>query len=383
MRLLVDARVGWGHGIGRVIGNTVPLIALDQPNWRIDVLVEPRDVGVARAAFAAAENITVFPCDIRGFSLAEQTRLQGHAAGYDLTWFTNYWVPLRWRTPFVATVHDMLHLLPDLLPASLPKRVLARRTFAKVQRDARAVMFVSRFTQREFARMVGTPAHGVAIPLGGDHLDYPLVRAVRDRTRRLIVVAASKKHKNFALLLDAWRYAHVPDHWRLTIVSPSDAMFRSSIDLDALAAAATSGTGTQIEVRRGIGNAELAALYGDSAILLMPSRYEGFGLPLLEGLRAGTLCVSAAAGAMVEVAQGAFVSFVNAADRVGWTTAIEQTCALVDDGAIDLDALAAHNAAHAARFCWADTAREIAATLRSAAQGNTGGAAPPPEGTTS
>lgn len=382
MRLLIDARIGWPHGIGRVISNTVPLIALAHPDWRIDALVGPEDLDIARAAFAAAPNVTVVPCDIDGFSMAEQTRLECHAAGHDLTWFTNYWVPLRWRTPFVATVHDMLHLMPELLPGSRVKRLLSQRTFAKVRRDARAVIFVSRFTQQEFTRMVGPPAHGVAIPLGGDHLDYPPLRRLIDRTRRLIVVAQAKKHKNFALLLESWQRARIADHWRLTIVTPDDAMLRSSIDLNALAEAGGAQRVGRVEVRRGITNAELSALYGDSAILLMPSRYEGFGLPLLEGMRAGALCVSSSAGAMVEVAQGAFVSFVNATDGVGWTAAIEGACRLVDNAQIDLDALVAHNAAHAAGFRWRDTAQAIAATLQAAA-GGTIAAETRPDGATS
>ena len=369
MRLLIDARIGWPHGIGRVISNTVPLIALAHPDWQIDALVGPDDLDIARAAFAIAPNVTVVSCEIHGFSMAEQTRLERHAAGHDLTWFTNYWVPLRWRTPFVATVHDMLHLMPELLPASRVKRLLSQRTFAKVRRDARTVIFVSRFTQQEFTRMVGAPAHGVAIPLGGDHLDYPPPRRLGDRTRRLIVVAQPKKHKNFALLLQAWQRAQIADHWRLTIVTPDDAMLRSSIDLDALAGAGGARQAGRIEVRRGIDNAELSALYGDSAILLMPSRYEGFGLPLLEGMRAGALCVSSNAGAMVEVAQGAFVSFVNATDGTGWTAAIERACRMIDDAQLDLDTLVAHNAAHAAGFRWRDTARAIAATLQAAAGG--------------
>jgi glycosyltransferase involved in cell wall biosynthesis len=363
VRLLVDARVGWGHGIGRVIANTLPRVAALRPDWQVSALVEPADVAQAQAAFAAADTVRVVPCPVRPFSLAEQVRLAPFARGHDLTWFTNYWVPLAWRGPFVATVHDLLHLLPDLLPASAAKRQLARRTFAKVRRDARAVAFVSRFSEREFARLVGAPRRGVAIPLGGDHLRYPAPRPVRDRTRRLLVVAASKQHKNFALLMDAWRHAAVPAHWTLTVVTPDDARFRSAIDLDAVA----GGTG-RVEIRRGVGNDELAALYGDSAILLMPSRYEGFGLPLLEGMLAGALPVCSAAGAMVEVAGGALVPFVNADDRPGWSAAIAAACAMVDAPGTgpDPDALVAHNRAQAARFRWDDTAQAYAALLQAA-----------------
>lgn len=359
MRLLVDARVGWGHGIGRVIANTVPRIAASRPDWRIGVLVDPADVETARAAFSGHANLAIVPCPVVPFSLAEQVQLARYARSYDLTWFTNYWVPLGWRGRFVATVHDMLHLIPEYFPASRAKRLLSVRTFTKLRRDAAAIMFVSRFTEHAFSQMIGAPRRGVAIPLGGDHLDYGGRIPVAQRSRRLLVVAASKKHKNFALLLKAWQSAKVADHWTLTIVSP-EAMFRSSIDLDALAG------GGRVEIRRGISNNELARLYGDSAILLMPSLYEGFGLPLLEGMLAGALCVSSNAGAMVEVAQGAFVPMVNGFDQAGWTRAIEQNCAMIDDGNPDLEPLIAHNVAYARHFRWARTTDAIVELLETA-----------------
>lgn len=362
MRLLIDARVGWGHGIGRVIANTVPRIAALRPDWQIGVLVSPEAEGAASAAFVGQPNINLVSCPVPPFSMAEQMQLERYAKNYDLTWFTNYWVPLGWRGRFVATVHDMLHLIPEYFPASRAKRMLSRRTFTKVRRDAAAVMFVSRFTQQVFSQMIGKPGCGVAIPLGGDHLDYGVRVPVTQRSRRLLVVAASKKHKNFALLLEAWRCAKVADHWTLTIVSP-DAMFRSSVDLDGLA-----GSGGRIEIQRGISNEALARLYGDSAILLMPSLYEGFGLPLLEGMLAGALCISSNAGAMVEVAQGAFVPMVNGFDQAGWTQAIEQNCGMVDSGEPDLEPLIRHNVVCAQRFAWDRTTSETVALLEAAAR---------------
>jgi glycosyltransferase involved in cell wall biosynthesis len=361
LKLLVDARVGWGYGIGRVIANTVPRISGLRPEWRIDVLVPPADTAAARGAFRSAANVTVVECPVAPFSLGEQVRLNRYAAGYDLTWFTNYWVPLGWQGPFVVTVHDMLHLIPDLFPTTRTKRALSRRTLTKVRRDARAVMFVSRFTEHAFGQMVGRPSNGVTIQLGGDHLSYGELRPVRDRSRRLLTVAAAKKHKNFQLLFDAWRAADVPDHWTLTVITP-DKLLKSSVDVAQLA-----GEGGQIDIRRGVSDEALTGLYADSAVLLMPSLYEGFGLPLLEGMLSGALCVSSAAGAMVEVAEGAFVQFVNGIDRAGWTNAIEEACAVVDDDRIDLDTIARHNAAHAQRFTWDVTSSGIVRVIEETA----------------
>ena len=360
MKLLVDARTGWGHGIGRLIVNTIPRVARSQPTWQVDVLVLPKDQAAARDAFGGVTNLAVVECDIEPFSLGEQTRLSRYARDYTLTWFTNYWVPLGWSGAFVVTVHDMLHLIPDLFPTSVAKRLLSRRTFSKIRREARAIMFVSRFTEEAFTRLVGRPRHGVTVQLGGDHLEYGPLLPVRARSRRLLVVAAAKQHKNFDLLFTAWQAAQVASHWTLTVISPGSFM-RSSVDLDGM------GQGARVEIRRGVSNEALAALYADSAVLLMPSLYEGFGLPLLEGMLAGALCVSSNAGAMVEVAEGAFVQFVNGTDRVGWTHAIESICAMIDTGTVDLEIIAGHNIACARRFRWDTTADGVTAAIEHAA----------------
>lgn len=360
MRLLVDARLGWGHGIGRVITNTVPRVAMLKPGWQLDVLVHPDNFEEASVALGGVGNLGLIPCPLRPFSLGEQIGLMRYGNGYDLTWFTNYWVPLGWKSPFVATVHDMLHLVPEFFPASRLKRLLSQQTFAKLRRDARAVVFVSRFSQDTFEQMIGKPKRGVTIPLGGDHLDYGEIVPIAKRSRRLLVVAASKKHKNFELLLESWNRANVADHWFLTIVTP-DAMFRSSVDLSAIAEGAR-----QTEILRGVSNVALAELYGDTTVLLMPSLYEGFGLPLLEGMLAGALCVSSSAPAMVEVAQSAFLSFVNGRDRLGWSESIEQVCAAIDRNDLDLDTIQKHNLQCAQRFRWEHTARETAALLEGA-----------------
>ncbi len=361
MKLLVDARVGWGHGIGRVIANTVPRVARLRPTWQFDALVSEDKLEAAQAAFAGTDNLRAVSCPVAPFSLGEQTSLPRYARGYDLTWFTNYWVPLAWRGRFVVTVHDMLHLLPEFTPASPLKRILARQTFGKARRAARAVMFISRYTEQVFREMVGDPRHGETVTLGGDHLNYDLRKPVSQRSRRLLVVAASKKHKNFALLFEAWHRAQVGRDWTLTVISPRELLL-NAVDIGELA-----GQDDRIDIRRSVSNEELAGLYADTAILLMPSLYEGFGLPLLEGMLAGALCISSNAGSMVEVAQGAFVQFVNGNDLVGWVAAIEEACATIDRGELDLSLMLQHNSEHAARFSWDRTAHQIAAVLDNAA----------------
>lgn len=360
-KLLVDARLGWGSGIGRYIENMIPRVAALLPETALDVLVTDAHAQRATACFAQAGNVRIVSTSIQPFSAAEQVGLTRYARGCDLTWFTNYWVPFTWQGRFTVTVYDVLHLLPNLFPASLPKRWASRRAFTKVCRQAEAAFFISRFTRDEFHRTVGRPGNGIVTQLGADHLlpDHLLPNgALPTKDKRLLVVATFKKHKNFITVLDAWKQAHVADYWRLTIVAPGGKL-RSSVDMDAMTVGMRG-----VDVRRGVSDAELRDLYARTAILLAPSLYEGFGLPLLEAFAAGAYAVSSTAGSLVEIAEGADAALVNGLDVDGWIAAIERACARLDDGRIDAHAVARHNMAHAATFRWDDTARTTAATLR-------------------
>jgi glycosyltransferase involved in cell wall biosynthesis len=256
-----------------------------------------------------------------------------------------------------VTVHDVIHLLPDLFPAPRVKRLASHYTFAKIRRQADLVLFDSRFTRDEFHRLVGRPENGIVVQLGGDHMNRgrsPIVA----KEKSLLVVAAFKKHKNFATVLDAWRRAQVAGHWRLTIIAP-DEKLRSSVDVEAMTAGIHG-----VDLRRSVSDAELHDIYGRTAILLAPSLYEGFGLPLLEAFSAGAFAISSTAGSLVEIADGAEAAMVNGSDIDGWVAAIERTCARFDDHDFDALGIARRNMAHAASFRWSDTASGTAAALR-------------------
>jgi glycosyltransferase involved in cell wall biosynthesis len=352
--ILIDARLGWGSGIGRYVVNTIPLVARLLPHVKFDLLVGADDLASANAVAARAPNVHPIVSPLRAFSLGEQLRFPKVARGYDLVWFTNYWVPLAFRGRYYAMVHDMLHLERDLFPASLPKRLLSYLTFRHVAKSAAAISFLSRFSQREFERRFESKAQMVVASCGMDHADWQMFDPEQPpkKERRLLVVAAAKKHKNFRIAVDAFLRAKIGPEWRLTIVTPNDKL-RSSINLHEFVE-----SGSRVDFRQGLTNAELRDLYGSTAILLMPSLYEGFGLPLAEGLQAGAICISSTAASLVEVGQGADISFCNADDLDGWVAAIEAECSRFDKGEID-HVITSRNMRHAAEFTWAEVAQKI------------------------
>jgi glycosyltransferase involved in cell wall biosynthesis len=360
-RILIDARLPWGSGIGRYVQNILPPVARRMSSDTFTLAVFRADEARARAATALCQNVTVKAVPIAPFSLSEQLSLEPLARNHDLTWFTNYWVPLRWRGRFVATVHDLIHVDPQF-PASAFKRALARLTFRKVQRHAAQVIFVSRFSATTFVRTFGAPANFSIVHHGIDHGGSAFERPTeRARTRMALVVGAFKAHKNLAMLLRAWQKADLHD-WELTLVAPSDPVL-SSVDISAAAERTP-----RVRVLRGIDDAALADLYTECGFVLVPSRYEGFGLPLLEAMSAGAPVVASTAPALVEVASGALLPFVDPADGEGWVQAIRSMAHTCGPSNAWQQMISERNRAVARSFTWERAADATAGVLRAALQ---------------
>jgi glycosyltransferase involved in cell wall biosynthesis len=100
-------------------------------------------------------------------------------------------------------------------------------------------------------------------------------------------------------------------------------------------------------------NEELVALYNAAALLVLPSFYEGFGLPVLEAMACGTPVVCSERGSLPEIAGGA-VLLVNPDDLDGLASTIERT--LRDE--LLRAQLRSRGFANVARFSWEKTARE-------------------------
>jgi alpha-1,3-rhamnosyl/mannosyltransferase len=68
-------------------------------------------------------------------------------------------------------------------------------------------------------------------------------------------------------------------------------------------------------------DAQLVTLYRDAVALVYPSRYEGFGLPVLEAMACGTPVIASRAASMPEVLGDAGV-LLDPDDEPGWAEAI-------------------------------------------------------------
>jgi glycosyltransferase involved in cell wall biosynthesis len=243
----------------------------------------------------------------------------------------------------VVVIHDVAPLREPRWYSAAYARY-QRAILPALARRARLVITVSEFSRGEIVDTLGVPAERVrVVPNGVDERFSPAVdpepaRAAYALERRYVLLVGTRiARKNLAALAAAAR--------RL-----------SERGVELVAAGSGRGymqaeTGLEVRALGYVPEELLPSLYRGAAALAMPSLYEGFGLPCIEAMAAGTPVVASDRGALPEVCGDAAL-LVDPADGSALADAL---LAAVED-----DALAARltraGTERAATFTWGRTA---------------------------
>ena len=201
---------------------------------------------------------------------------------------TQHALPLRPPCPCVVTVHDVsFERDPGLM--SRKDRLVFRRAVPRAVRGAERVLTVSERTKGDLVELYGVPSARVVVTPNG--VDPVFAPGPGDRSY-VLSVGAIQARKNQLAALGAASAAGLP----LVVAGP---------EKDAALAAQLRAHGARLEGYVDV--ARLAELYRGAACLVQSSRYEGFGLPVLEAMASGTPVVTVPDPALVEVAGGAAV----------------------------------------------------------------------------
>ena len=334
LRLLSAGRITVNRGMGRFTQQQLrEVLCLGARHEYVLLLPADHDPNLLLPEIARAPNVTrvELPRELsaprRGDAprdvLRQAARLSRLLAeiGLDLYHATTPFLaagPPFWRCDscaLVATHYDLIPLVyPDRYfgPESLAEREAYVRT-ARALRDAERLIAISEFVRGEAALRLGIArdridvAHPIADPCFRVLASGETESRLEELRRRwplpgeflLCVTHLPNFSKNvhallraFALMPPAWRRRH-----RLVVVDDLDLQGRQALD----AWARELGVFQDVVALGFVSEQELVALYNAAYVFVHPSRYEGFGMPVLEAMRCGAPVIAGDAAALPEV----------------------------------------------------------------------------------
>lgn len=322
MKILIDARL-YGlenAGIGRYVMNLVEEIhKLDRENEFVVVLGKKY---FSELTFGKKWKKVLF--EGKHYGVSEQIKLPKliEAESPDLVHFPHFNVPIRYKGKYVVTIHDMLmHKQKGLEATTLPrvvyytKRLGYKKVFSTAVKRAEKVIVPTRNVCDEVARYYKLDNEKVAVTYEGVDGNIK-VRAGTEKTtlrkygltgKYFIYAGNAYPHKNLARAIEAVVFLNkqLNEDIVFLAIATSRGIFQERLVrmVDKLDAK------KYVKLLRFVPDDELGNLYGQSLGFVFPTLSEGFGLPGLEAMSAGTLALVSEIPVLREVYDGHAVYF--------------------------------------------------------------------------
>lgn len=298
-------------------------------------------------------------------------------AGIDVFHSTNYMIPLAafprgraGRVRCVATLHDLIPLLfPSATPRALKTRLfpIYRRLMLEIGARADRIIAVSEASRQDILRHLAIPpARQAAVTViyngvSGAFVPAPASAPRPDdagRPRTLLYVGRSDPYKNLLVLIDALAglRGRTPFPVHLRIVGPPDPRYPEAPRRirDRELGDVVTWLGYQDA-------GSLVRAYQQADAVVLPSKYEGFGLPVVEGMACGAPVICSDIPVLREIGGDAALH-VTLDDAGALADGIVRV--LTDAGL--RDGMIRRGFEQARRFTWAEAARRTLALYRSA-----------------
>jgi glycosyltransferase involved in cell wall biosynthesis len=355
MKICIDARPvsEHMHGISRYAFNLIKQLASIDQHHEYFILARSDH----RLFSELPSNFTVQGCAVPNYSLTEQFVIPRllKKESVDLFHSSTYSAPVLQFCKTVVTIHD---LIPLVFPHhygwrhAIYYKHIVRRALHKAQR----IITVSHSSKRDLMKYFNlNPSEIVVVHNGVDERFKPDSSGLSKKTVSELIstedpfilsVVNNKPHKNISALIEAFNKAsaHMQTFCKLVIVGIKKK--------DGLKNIPEERMGRLICLPK-VTDEQLIALYQNAALLVLPSLYEGFCLPVLEAMACGAPVITSHVSSLPEVAGDATI-LVDPNNIDELAEAIYNVLAFEDLQ----EGLKTKGIRQAKRFSWQETARK-------------------------
>ena len=225
----------------------------------------------------------------------------------------------------VVTIHDLIFLRHPEYYHPIDVRIYTWK-FHQTLREADRIIAISECTKRDIVEFGGVETAKIDVIYQSCSPKYattPPTSVVAEvlqhyglPKRFMLSVGSIEVRKNMLQAVKA--LAHLPKDVHLVAVGKATDYARQ-----VLAEAERAGLARRVHFLHGVPDADLQALYHAAEVFVYPSRYEGFGIPVIEAIHSG-LPVVAATGSCLEEAGGPDCLYVSPDDCQALAAAVSQ-----------------------------------------------------------
>ncbi len=274
------------------------------------------------------------------------------------------YVPTK-KAKLVSTIHDVAGFEPDLYPQDRDRRWHCRKwtsLFRQMEKHSDAVVTVSTFSAERIAHFFPGLEHKLKVIYNaphcifGDPVDQELKKEVESLSAGnpyILVPGGLSLRKNAEIILKAIpEIARQMPDVKLIIAGSSGQTY-----LDQLKALNVEN----VVLAGYVSDELLNALYHEASVVWFPSRYEGFGMPVIEAMATGAPVVASNAASVPEVAGGA----ATLCDMDDANEHVEALRSVIDSGASQKVDVRDRSRKQAAEFTWKSSAQTLETIFRS------------------
>ena len=304
--ITVDIRKIDDSGIGTYISNLLPAVIEMTPNFDYSLIIKRGELDslINKYPWINSHNISTIEAKSDPLSIAEQFELpQIIPAHTTLYWATQFNVPLVLKSKLLVTIYDIIHLSQPQLVGGSKYGLYIKLMLAAIKTKQAQVLTISDFTKSEILEHSSILADKINVTYLGVSDDWYEVKQTEKPYDKpyILFVGNVKPHKNLHNLLRGFKsIMHQIPH-DLVIVGQREKM--RTIDKDIIAEA--EKISDRVNFTGYVSEKLLEQYYAHATALILPSFYEGFGIPPIEAFACGCPALVSNIASLPEVCQDA------------------------------------------------------------------------------